>query len=269
MNKFLLSLLIAGALVLTLNQNADARGQNASSDSTLTVGASPTPHGELLDLIKDDLAAKGYTLKVVIYNDYVQPNEALIAGDLDANYFQHVPYLESNDAWNNALVNAFGVHVEPLGLYSNKFKAIAELPSGATVAIANDPSNGGRGLLLLQSNGLITLRSGAGLTATVQDISSNPKNLQFRELDAAQLPRALGDVDAVIINGNFALDAGLSPVKDSLILEGADSPYVNIVAARKGNESAPKIQALKEALLSQKIKDYINNKWSGSVVATF
>ena len=159
--------------------------------------------------------------------------------------------------------------MEPLGLYSNKFKSIAELPAGATVAIANDPSNGGRGLLLLQANGIITLREGAGLTATVQDIAGNPKNLQFRELDAAQLPRALGDVDAAVINGNYALDAGLNPVRDSLILEGSDSPYVNIVVVKKGNENAPKIQALKQALLSQKIKDYINNTWNGSVVAVF
>jgi D-methionine transport system substrate-binding protein len=269
MKNTLLSLLIVGALVLTINQNADAGGNRDTPDSNLTIGATPTPHGELLDLIKDDLAAKGYNLKVVIYNDYVQPNEALIAGDLDANYFQHIPYLESNETWSKALENAFGVHVEPLGLYSNKFKSIMEIPSGATVAIANDPSNGGRGLLLLQANGLITLRSGAGLMATVPDISSNPKNLQFRELDAAQLPRALGDVDAVIINGNYALDAGLNPIRDSLILEGADSPYVNIVVVKKGNENAAKTLALKEALLSQKIKDYINNKWSGSVVATF
>jgi D-methionine transport system substrate-binding protein len=269
MKKTLLSLLIAGALVLTLTQNADARGKKETPDSSLTIGATPTPHGELLDLIKDDLAAQGYTLKVVIYNDYVQPNEALIAGDLDANYFQHVPYLESNEAWSKALGNAFGVHVEPLGLYSNKIASIEELPSEATVAIANDPSNGGRGLLLLQANGIITLRDGAGLTATVQDITENPKDLQFRELDAAQLPRALDDVDAVVINGNYALDASLNPVRDSLILEGADSPYVNIVTVKKGNESAPKIQALKQALLSQKIKDYINNKWNGSVVATF
>jgi D-methionine transport system substrate-binding protein len=269
MKKTLLSLLIAGALVLTINQNADAGGKKDAPDSILTIGATPTPHGELLELIKDDLAAQGYTLKVVIYNDYVQPNEALIAGDLDANYFQHIPYLESNEAWSKALGNAFGVHVEPLGLYSNRFKSLAELPSGAAVALANDPSNGGRGLLLLQANGLITLKEGAGLTATVQDIALNPKNLQFRELDAAQLPRALGDVDAVVINGNYALDAGLNPVRDSLILEGADSPYVNIVVVKKGNETAPKILALKQALLSQKIKDYINTKWNGSVVATF
>jgi D-methionine transport system substrate-binding protein len=233
------------------------------------VGATPVPHAELLNLVKDDLAAEGITLKVVEFNDYVQPNSALIAGDLDANFFQHVPYLESNADWKNGLASAFGVHVEPLGLYSNKVKNVSELPNGAVVAIPNDPTNGGRALLLLQSKGLLTLKAGAGLTATPLDITGNPKNFKFQELEAAQLPRSLADVDAAVINGNYALEAGINPVRDSLILEGADSPYVNIVVVKKGNENDPRFAALKKALLSKKVKDHILSRYDGGVVAVF
>jgi D-methionine transport system substrate-binding protein len=235
----------------------------------LSVGATPIPHAELLNLVKDDLAAQGINLKVVEFTDYVQPNAALIAGDLDANYFQHIPYLDSNAEWSAKLVSVFGVHVEPFGVYSSKYKNISDLPNGASIAIPNDPSNGGRALLLLQSKGLITLRAGAGLTATPRDITGNPKNFRFQELEAAQLPRSLPDVDAAAINGNYALEAGLNPVKDALIIEGADSPYVNIVVTQKGKESDPRIAALKKALLSQKVKDFIAGHYGGSVVAVF
>ncbi|MFP3043448.1 MetQ/NlpA family ABC transporter substrate-binding protein [Treponema primitia] len=238
--------------------------------STLTVGATPVPHAELLNLVKDDLAAQGITLKVVEFTDYVTPNTALITGDLDANFFQHIPYLASNAEWKAALVAAFGVHIEPFGVYSASIKNIADLPEGATIAIPNDPSNGGRALLLLQSKGIITLKADAGITATPQDIATNPKNLKFRELEAALLPRSLTDVDAAAINGNYALEAGLNPAKDALIIEGADSPYVNIVVVKKGNENDARIQALSQALRSTKIKDHITKTWTdGSVVATF
>jgi D-methionine transport system substrate-binding protein len=275
--KTFAGLLIAGALVFGLNQPVNAGGKkdasgNASSGGsvTLTVGATPVPHAELLNLVKDDLAAQGITLKVIEFTDYVTPNTALISGDLDANFFQHIPYLESNPEWIAALVSAFGVHVEPFGIYSSTLKDIAELPDGATIAIPNDPSNGGRALLLLQSKGIITLKNGVGITATPQDISENPKNLKFRELEAAQLPRSLPDVDAAAINGNYALEAGLNPVKDSLILEGADSPYVNIVVVKKGSQNDARIQALSKALQSAKVRDYINKTWAdGSVVAIF
>ncbi|MDR1866991.1 MAG: MetQ/NlpA family ABC transporter substrate-binding protein [Treponema sp.] len=247
-----------------------ASGQRSGAASrVLKVGATPVPHAELLNLVKSDLTAAGIDLQVLEFTDYVTPNTALIAGDLDANFFQHIPYLGSNQDWVNALVSAFGVHVEPLGLYSSKVKAVTELADGAAIAIPNDPTNEGRALLLLQSNGLISLSADAGLTATPRDIRSNPKNFTFRELEAAQLPRALGDVDAAIINGNYALEAGLNPVQDSFILEGADSPYVNIVVVRKGFEQDPRIQALATALRSQKVKDYINAHWEGSVVAIF
>jgi D-methionine transport system substrate-binding protein len=270
MKKTLISLLVAGALVLALNPNVEARGNPAASGATLTVGATPVPHAELLNLIAADLAAQGITLKVVEFTDYVQPNVALIAGDLDANFFQHIPYLETNKEWSEKLVSAFGVHIEPFGLYSSRYKNTADLPNGASIAIPNDPSNGGRALLLLQANGLITLRAGVGLTATPRDVTGNPKNFRFQELEAAQLPRSLQDVDAAAINGNYALEAGFNPLKDSLIIEGAESPYVNIVVTQKGKEQDAKIQALKNALLSQKVKDYINGKWSdGSVVPVF
>ncbi|MDR2617605.1 MAG: MetQ/NlpA family ABC transporter substrate-binding protein [Treponema sp.] len=267
MKKNIAVLFLLGALALSGSQ-LFAKGKSDGSN-TLTIGATPVPHAELLGLVGEDLKAQGIELKIVEYNDYVQPNEALLAGDLDANFFQHIPYVGTRDTWQANIVSAFGVHVEPFGLYSNKYKNPADLPSGAVIAIPNDPTNGGRALLLLQTNGLITLKAGAGITATPQDIASNPKNFRFTELEAAQLPRALADVDAATINGNYALEAGLNPVRDSLIIEGADSPYVNILAVKKGNENDPKIQALKKALLTQKVKDYILSHYDGGVVAVF
>jgi len=259
-------LLIAGALVLALIFTACKK---KGAESTLSVGATPVPHAELLNLVKDDLAAQGITLKVVEFTDYVQPNVAVIAGDLDANFFQHIPYLDSNEEWKAKLVSAFGVHVEPFGLYSEKYKSIKDLPDGASIAIPNDPSNGGRALLLLQAKGLITLKERVGLTATPLDVTGNPRNFKFQPLEAAQLPRSLQDVDAATINGNYALEAGFNPLQDSLIIEGADSPYVNIVVVQKGKENDPRIVALKRALLSQKIKDYINKNYNGGVAAVF
>ena len=263
MKKFLLNLCIA---VLALAVLSACTGKKAAS--VLKVGATPVPHAELLNLIKDDLAAAGVTLQVVEFTDYVQPNSALIAGDLDANFFQHIPYLETNAEWTEKLVSAFGVHIEPFGLYSSKYANIDELPDGAVIAIPNDPSNGGRALLLLQSKGLISLNSD-DLTVTIRDIASNPKNLKFSELEAAQLPRSLQDVDAATINGNYAMEAGFNPLRDSLVIEGADSPYVNIIVVRKGTEDDAKIIALKNALLSPKVKDYINNNYDGGVAAVF
>jgi D-methionine transport system substrate-binding protein len=268
MKKSITALLSAAVLLLSLTGTAEAASSRDSS-SRLVIGATPVPHAELLNLVKDDLAAQGITLTVREFTDYVTPNTALIAGDLDANYFQHIPYLGSNKEWEEKLASAFGVHVEPLGLYSNSLKNPADLKNGASIAIPNDPTNGGRALLLLQSAGIIGLKPNAGLTATPQDIVTNPKNLRFRELEAAQLPRSLGDVDAAVINGNYALEAGLNPARDSIVLEGADSPYVNIVVVQKGKENDPRIIALAQALRSRKVKDYINKTWNGSVVAVF
>jgi D-methionine transport system substrate-binding protein len=267
MKKTLMGLFALGVLVLGLNQAAEAAGRRDSS--VLTVGATPVPHAELLNLVKPDLAAQGIELKVVEFTDYVTPNTTLLTGDLDANYFQHIPYLGSNAEWSAALISAFGVHIEPLGLFSATLKKAEDLPEGATIAIPNDPTNEGRALLLLQSKGLLTLDANAGLEGTPLNITDNPKNFKFRELESAQLPRSLADVDAAIINGNYALDAGLNPVRDALLLEGADSPYVNIVVVKRGNENDPRIQALSKALRSQKVKDYIRQTWEGSVIAIF
>jgi len=265
MKRTPITLLIVAALVLTFNQT----GCKKDSQNILTVGATPVPHAELLALVKDDLAARGITLRIVEFTDYVQPNMALIAGDLDANFFQHIPYLDSNDEWASKLVSAFGVHIEPFGLYSRRYNSLNSLPNDATIAIPNDPSNGGRALLLLEASGLITLRDGAGLTATSRDVVNNPKNFRFQELEAAQLPRSLQDVDAAAINGNYALEAGLNPLRDSLIIEGAESPYVNIVVVQRGNEQNEKITALKNALLSAKVRDYINRTYDGAVAPVF
>lgn len=261
-----IALCVLTALAVFAGGNKDS----AEKKQILTVGATPVPHAELLALIKDDLAKEGIELKIVEFTDYVTPNLALDAGDLDANFFQHKPYLDAFSAERKLnLVSAFGVHVEPLGLYSEKMKSIGDLKDGSTIAIPNDPTNEGRALLLLQAKGLITLSDKAGLQGTPRDIAKNPKNLKFRELEAAQLPRSLGDVDGAVINGNYAMEAGLNPVKNALILEGAESPYVNVVAVKKGHENDPKILALKKALCSQKVKDYILAHYDGGVVATF
>ena len=267
MKKVFITLFVIFALVLGFNQTVQARGVGDSN--TLTIGATPVPHAQLLELVRGDLAAMGITLRIVEFTDYVQPNMALIARDLDANFFQHIPYLETNAEWTSRLVAAFGVHIEPFGLYSNRHNSITSLPNGATIAIPNDPSNGGRALLLLQANGLITLRPEAGLRATPRDVVSNPRNFRFQELEAAQLPRSLQDVDAATINGNFAMQAGFNPVRDSLIIEGAESPYVNIITVRRGSENDPKITALKSVLLSQKVRNFINNTYNGGVAPAF
>ena len=238
---------------------------------TLKVGATPEPHAELLNLIKDDLAAQGITLKVIEFTDYVTPNDAVEAGDLDANYFQHIPYLNSfNEEKGYHLVNAGGIHVEPFALYSNKVKSVKDLKKKASIAIPNDPTNEGRALLLLQDAGLITLREGVGLTATPLDVKSNPLKLKFREIEAASLPRTLNDVDAAVINGNYAIPAGLSAAKDGLFVEGSSSPYVNIIAVKAGNENKAEIQALVKALQSDKVKEYITKKYpNGDVITVF
>jgi D-methionine transport system substrate-binding protein len=269
MKKFFVCLLMAGALILVFNQTVEAGGNRERADSVLRVGATPVPHAQLLNLIRDDMAAQGITLRVMEFTDYVQPNMAVMTGDLDANFFQHIPYLETNADWSARMVPAFGVHIEPFGLYSSRHDSIANLPEGASIAIPNDPSNGGRALLLLQANGLITLREDAGLRATVRDIVENPNNFRFHPLEAAQLPRSLQDVDAATINGNFAMQAGFNPLQDSLIIEGADSPYVNVVVTLKGKENDPRVIALKNALLSDKVRDFINNTYNGGVAPVF
>lgn len=240
---------------------------NNNDEKVFTIGATPVPHVELLEEIKEAFEDEGYTLKIVEFTDYVTPNLALENGEIDANFFQHLPYLDDFNVSNEtSLVSAFGVHVEPLALYSKKFDNLDALKDGATISIPADPVNGARALLLLQSNGFITIDETAGLKATENDILENPNNLSFIALEASQLPRTLDDVDAAIINGNFAIDAGLNPLNDGLLIEGKDSPYVNIVAVKEGDEDLASIKLLKELLQSSDIKAFIESKYEGAVV---
>ena len=241
------------------------------AQKVVKVGATPEPHAAILNLVKEDLKAKGIDLQVVEFTDYVTPNDAVESGDIDANYMQHLPYMEStNKEKGYHLVNAAGIHVEPFALYSSKIKKIGDLKKKATIAIPNDPTNEGRALLLLQEAGLITLRDGAGITATPLDIKKNPKKLKFREIEAASLPRTLKDVDAAVINGNYAIPAGLSAKKDGLFVEGSSSPYVNVIAVKAGNENKEEIKAVIEAVKSEKVKKFISEKYpNGEVVTVF
>jgi D-methionine transport system substrate-binding protein len=260
---FALILLLAGSLAFA----AAAK----ETQNVLTVGATPEPHAAFLNLIAPTLAQQGITLKVVEFTDYVTPNEALESGQLDANFFQHIPYLESfNKEKGFHLANAGGIHIEPIALYSRKVKSLSELKQGSVIAIPNDPTNEGRALLLLQSAGLLKLKAEAGITATPLDIVENKLGLKFREIEAASLPRVLTDVDAAIINGNYAIPAGLKANQDGLFVEGADSPYVNVIAVKAGREQDAAIVALVKALQSQTIKDYVAKTYpNGEVVVVF
>ncbi len=281
-----LAAILAGALCLTAltacgsSNNNNAQDANAGSDAsadadkTITVGATPTPHAEILEAAKDALAEEGYTLNIVEFTDYVQPNTTLVDGDLDANYFQHIPYLNNFNKENNAeLVNAFEMHYEPFGIYAGKTASLEELADGASVAIPNDGSNETRALLLLQDAGLVKLKDGIDPTsdATKLDIVENPKNLDIQEIAAEQLPRSLADVDLAVINGNYALQADLNAAEDSLITENPDyaKVYVNVVACRSGDENSEKIQALKKAMQSDAVKQYVDETYKGAVVTVF
>ncbi len=260
MKKPFRTLLLAGLLVLGTNLFA----------GELKVGATPVPHAELLNLVKDDLKTQGVDLKVVDFTDYVTPNLALADGEIDANFFQHYPYLEKFVTERGLkLVSAAKIHVEPLGVFSRKYTKLEDIPNKATIAIPNDPSNGGRALILLHNKGLIKLADPNNLYATEFDIVENPKNLKFKPIEAPQLPRVLPDVDAAVINGNYALEAGFSPVKEALTLEGEESPYANIIAVREGEEKREDIVKLINALQSEKVKQYILDNYNGGVVATF
>lgn len=248
-----------------------AVGKKDSASHKLSVGATPEPHAAMLNLIVEDMAAQGVTLNVVEFTDYVTPNKAVESGEIEVNFFQHKPYMDSfNNEHGYHLVSVAGIHVEPLALYSKKYRSFNAIPDGATIAIPNDPTNEGRALLLLQSAGVIKLDAAAGLEATPNDITVNQKKLKFREIEAASLPRVLSDVDAAVINGNYAIPAGLSAKLDGLLVEGADSPYVNVLTVKAGNENDARVKALIKAMQSQKIKDYINKNYpNGDVVATF
>ena len=266
MKKILAIALVA--LLTIVSVFAQATSETQSSTTKIVVGATPEPHAALLSLVVDDLAAQGITLEVKEFTDYVTPNDAVEYGETDANYFQHIPYLESfNTEHGYHLVNAGGIHVEPIALYSSKYSSLSDIPNGAVIAIPNDPTNEGRALLLLQSAGLIKLKDNAGLEAIPLDIVENPKNLKFSEIEAATLPRILSDVDAAVINGNYAIPAGLVATRDGLFVEGADSPYVNVIAVKAGNENNPAVKALVEALKSDKVKAYVAEHYkNGEVV---
>ena len=243
---------------------------SAHAAETLTVAATPVPHAEILEFVKPALAAQGVDLKVKVFTDYVQPNVQVAEKRLDANFFQHQPYLdEFNASRGTALVSIAGVHVEPFGAYSSKIKKLDELSEGAQVVIPNDATNGGRALLLQQKAGVITLKDDAGITATVKDIVNNPKAIKVRELEAATLPRVLAQVDLALINTNYALEAGLNPTKDALVIEGSDSPYVNILVVNSKNKDAADLQTLAKALNSAEVKAFINDKYKGAVVPAF
>ena len=242
--------------------------------TTLKVAASPTPHAEILNVAKDILAEQGITLEVVEFSDYVQPNLVTESGEVDANYFQHTPYLDSfNEENGTHLVSVGAIHYEPFGIYPGKSNDLANIADGATIAVPNDTTNEARALQLLAAQGLITVRDGAGLTATVNDITENPHNLQIEEIEAAQLPRTVQDVDFAVINGNYAMEAGFSVGKDALATEDASSEaaqtYANVLVVKEGNENNPAIQALLKALQSDEVKNYIDQTYDGAVVAIF
>lgn len=282
--KKLVAVAAAGALASVALVGCGASGSSSSSassagsaagsaDTTIKVGASVTPHAEILNQVKDTLAQEGYQLEVVEYNDYVLPNTALESGELDANYFQHITYLNDfNEENGTHLTDVASIHFEPFGLYAGKSASIEELPDGATIAVPNDTTNEARALLLLEQEGLITLNPDAGLSATVVDIVDNPKNLNIQEVEAAQLARVLPDVNLAAINGNYALEAGLK-VSDAIATESSESDaakaYANVLVVKEGTENEPKIQALVDALESDTVKDFIEQNYDGAVVAVF
>ena len=266
----LAGLLALGALVAGCSGEKKEAAQSSDKKVVLKVGATPVPHAEILNEIKPLLAKDGIDLQIIEFTDYVKPNLSLNDKEIDANFFQHEPYLKKFAADRKLdLVNLVAVHIEPMGVYSKKLKDIKSVPDGAKVAIPNDPTNGGRALNILAKAGLIKLKDGVGISATVGDIVENPKNLKITEAEAAMLPRTLDDVDLAVINSNFAIEAKLNPTKDALFIEPKDSPYANIVAVRKGDENRKEIQALKKALTSPEVKKFIEEKYKGAVIPAF
>ena len=272
MKKLLVALLalVSLAVVAAGCGGDDKKAASEVKKVTLKVGATAVPHAEILNDIKPALAKEGVDLQIIEFSDYVKPNLALNDKELDANFFQHEPYLGTFVSERKlALVSAGKVHIEPMGIYSKTIKNLQDIPNGAKIAIPNDPSNGGRALALLESAKLLKLKDGVGVKATVGDITKNDKKLQIVEIEAALLPRSMDDTDLSVINSNFAMEAKLNPVKDSLFTEPKESPYANIVAVRKGDESRPEIQKLMKALQSPEVKKFIEEKYKGAVVPAF
>ena len=267
--KKLIAAALTGALVLGTVGTSVVFA--ADDDKTITVAASETPHSEILEAAKPILEEEGYDLEVTVFDDYVQPNEVVESGDFDANYFQHIPYLNSfNEEKGTHLVNAGGIHYEPFGLYPGTKSSLADIADGDTIAVPNDTTNEARALLLLQDNGIIKLKDGAGLEATVNDIEENPYNVEIVELAAEQVARVAEETSYIVLNGNYALQAGYSVSKDALAYETSDSEaaktYVNVIAVKEGNENSDKIKALVDVLKSDEIKDFINEKYDGAVI---
>ena len=265
-----LAALMATAVIFT-GCGENGGGNTSQQEKNLKIGATPVPHAEILEEIKPALKEEGINLEIVEFSDYVQPNIALNDKELDANFFQHEPYLNDfvKEHKEMKLKNAAGIHIEPMGIYSKKITELNSLANGASVAIPNDPTNGGRALMLLEKAGLLKLKEGVKETATVQDVAENPKNLKFEEVEAAQVPRTLEDVDIAVINTNYAMQINLVPTKDALFMEDSTSPYVNIIAVREGDENRPEIQSLIKALKSEKVKKFIEEKYKGAIVPAF
>jgi D-methionine transport system substrate-binding protein len=262
------SLLLAVALSLLLLAGCSASGDR--NENTLIVAATAVPHAEILKQAKPLLAKEGVDLQIKVFADYVQPNTQVAEKNIDLNYFQTKPYLDAfNRERGTQLTIITGVHIEPFGAYSHKYKSIDQLPDGASVTIPNDPSNNSRALLLLAKHGLITLKDPTDEMATLKDITANPKHLKFRELEAAMLPRTLDEVDLALINTNYALAAGLNPTKDALLIESKDSPYVNYLVGRPDNQNDPRVQKLARVLNSPEIKAFIEQKYHGAVLPAF
>ena len=267
--KKLIAAALTGALVLGTVGTSVVFA--ADDDKTITVAASETPHSEILEAAKPILEEEGYDLEVTVFDDYVQPNEVVESGDFDANYFQHIPYLNSfNEEKGTHLVNAGGIHYEPFGIYPGTKSSLDDIADGDTIAVPNDTTNEARALLLLQDNGIIKLKDGAGLEATVNDIEENPYNVEIVELAAEQVARVAEETSYIVLNGNYALQAGYSVSKDALASETSDSEaaktYVNVIAVKEGNENSDKIKALVDVLKSDEIKDFINEKYDGAVI---
>lgn len=283
--KKLVSLLLTGTLALGLLAGCGSNGGGAAATPTpatggdpaqavtLKIGASPAPHEEILQVVKEILAGQGITLEIVEFTDYIQPNEAVESGDIDANYFQHITYMNNFNAEQGThLASVAEIHYEPMGIYAGRVASLTDLPDGAEIGVPNDPTNGGRALLLLQEQGLITLPEDAGLKPTVLDIVDNPHNFKITEMEAAQLPRSLDSLDVAVVNGNYAIQAGLK-MSDALAIESAEgtagTAYVNVLTVKEGRENETAIQALAEAMKSQQVKDYITETYGGAVVAVF
>ena len=263
--------LVSFGLSLALAASTLSMTAFAEEDKTIKVAASATPHAEILEQAKPLLEEQGWDLEVTVFDDYVQPNLVVESGDFDANYFQHIPYLDNfNEEQGTHLVNAGGIHYEPFGIYPGTKASLDELEDGDVIAVPNDTTNEARALLLLEANGVIKLKEDAGLTATVKDIEENPKNVEIQELEAAQVPRVKDEVAFVVLNGNYALEAGFSVAKDAIAYETSDSEaaktYVNVIAVEEGNEDSDKITALVDVLKSDEIKQYINDTYDGAVI---